>query len=381
MKPSVKRKLRTWANLRHLRRYRKQIRRELATGLSGLAEDKKDHPRSRKNITHTQAFEQSHKSSTQTNLLSINKSTMPPATTTTDSTSNSGNTTPPPMRMYGPTMPRPGQPGAMQFIGHNITEFLEEWNIECEDFGLTETQRCARFPNYCTPEIKETVKLLPGYIASNWATLQSDVKKLYWPKDKPKNTMAALDKLIKEAPGMDLNVYVLKYTSISEALVAAHALSSLNRVAQLLDGLSEDLHRKVVRHCTKQGWKLSTQDSGTTDPEYDAINSFILTEAQTNQTMAVYDSERSLRERTSTSIGDALHQDTSGRASAPAPTPSPARTTPTPASAPSAGIAELTKQFAQLTLLLQANLSQPRGSSSSPGGNSIPRAIGVSNPW
>src|SRR5204862_4456175 len=87
--------------------------------------------------------------------------------------------------------------------GYNITEFLEEWNIECEDFGLTETQRCARFPNYCTPEIKETVKILPGYIATNWITLQSDVKKLYWPQDKPKNTIAALDKLLKQAPGMD----------------------------------------------------------------------------------------------------------------------------------------------------------------------------------
>src|SRR5436190_10895297 len=115
----------------------------------------------------------------------------------------------------------------------------------------------------------------------------------------------------QRSPWKNLNVYVLKYTSISEALVTAHALSSLDRVARLLDGLSEDLRRKVVRHCTKQGWKLSTQDSGTADPEYDAIKSFILTEAQTNQTMAVYDSERSLRERTSTSIGDALHQDTS----------------------------------------------------------------------
>ena len=97
---------------------------------SAPMKEKRGHPNTtsttRKNITHTQAFEKSHKSSTQTNLLSINKSTMPPATTTTDSTSNSGSTTPPPMRMYGPTMPRPGQPGAMQFIGHNITEFLEE---------------------------------------------------------------------------------------------------------------------------------------------------------------------------------------------------------------------------------------------------------------
>src|SRR5205814_9334917 len=70
---------------------------------------------------------------------------------------------------------------------------------------------------------------------------------------------------------------------------------------------------------------LSTQDSGNVDPECDAIKLFILTEAQTNQTMVVYDSERSLRERTSTSIRDAaLRQGASGKASVPTPTPSPA---------------------------------------------------------
>lgn len=56
--------------------------------------------------------------------------------------------------------------------------------------------------------------------------------------------MTALNKLIKEAPGMDLNVYVLKYASISEAPVAAHSLSALDRVVRLLDGLSEGLRRK-----------------------------------------------------------------------------------------------------------------------------------------
>jgi len=184
--------------------------------------------------------------------------------------------TPPPTtnRFYGPTMPRPGRPGAMQFDGKNITDFLEEWNIEGEDFGLTQAHRCARFPFYCTSEIKETVKLLPGYIAEDWVALQTEVKQLYWPHEKPKNMMAALDKLVKEAPTTDLNVYVLKYTSISDALVTAHALSSLDRVARLLDGLSEDLRRRVIRHCTKQGWKLSTHDSGKTDPNYDEIKTY-----------------------------------------------------------------------------------------------------------
>src|SRR5438477_7032742 len=152
---------------------------------------------------------------------------------------------------------------------------------------------------------------------------------------------------------MDLNVYVLKYTSISEALVAAHALSSLDRVARLLDGLSEDLRRKVVRYCTKQGWKLSTQDSGTVDPEYDAIKLFILTEAQTNQTMVVYDSERSLWERTSTSISDAaLRQGASGKASVPTQTPSPA-----PASIRAQQIPRLPHQAS--TLLLSSLNMQP----------------------
>src|SRR5271169_6289520 len=61
------------------------------------------------------------------------------------STTNSdgGLNTPPPdsanIRL-SMVMPRPGQPGAMQFDGTNITEFSEEWNSE--DFGLTNTQRC-----------------------------------------------------------------------------------------------------------------------------------------------------------------------------------------------------------------------------------------------
>ena len=180
----------------------------------------------------------------------------------------------------------------------------------------------------------------------------------------------------------EFNVYILKYTSISEALITAHALSSLYRVARLLDGLSEDLWRKVIRHCTKQGWKLSTQDSGTADSEYDAIILFILTEAQTNQTMVVYDSERSLRERTSTSISDtALRQGASSKASVPTPTPSPAPASTRAPSAPSTdpGIAELTKQFAQLTLLLQANLNQPRGPPT-PGSNMAPRPCGDRQP-
>ena len=143
-------------------------------------------------------------------------------------------------------------------------------------------------------------------------------------------------------------------------MVTAHALSPLDRVARLLDGLSDDLRRKVIRQCTKQGWKLSTHDTGTKDPEYDQIAEFILTEARTNQTMAVYDNERSIRERSGTSAVTDKPAPTLGITSTP-----PAATTAAPIVTPDP-IAELTKQFAQLALALQANpASNPPTTSSS----------------
>jgi hypothetical protein len=35
-------------------------------------------------------------------------------------------------------MPRPGQPGALHFDISDVSEFLRRWNLECEDFGLTD---------------------------------------------------------------------------------------------------------------------------------------------------------------------------------------------------------------------------------------------------
>ena len=59
----------------------------------------------------------------------------------TDTSSTRSTDTPPPTAacVFGPTMPRPRESGAMQFDWRDVTEFLEECNdIECKDFGLTE---------------------------------------------------------------------------------------------------------------------------------------------------------------------------------------------------------------------------------------------------
>ena len=43
-------------------------------------------------------------------------------------------------------MPRPGQSGALHFDGNNISEFLDDWNLECDDkaqhLGLMSSMAC-----------------------------------------------------------------------------------------------------------------------------------------------------------------------------------------------------------------------------------------------
>jgi len=213
------------------------------------------------------------------------------------------------------------------FDGKNITEYLEEWNAECDDYQYTSAQRCIRFPNYCTPKIKDIIKLLPRYLAHDWEALQNDAKKLYWQHDRPRNTMAALNELIRSANHLDLNVYILKYTSITDALIKSQALSTLDRVTRLLDGLSDDLHKRVMKFCTQKSWRISPQDTGSSDPNFDEIKVFLFTEAQTSQKLTVYDKDRATRESSTSATanpGDTpapVPSTSSASVSAPAPAP------------------------------------------------------------
>ena len=96
------------------------------------------------------------------------------------------------VRTFGPVMPHPGQPGALHFDKANVSEFLRQWNLECEDFGLSDTQKCARLPRYCATETKEVVELLGGYVTSDWRALQKEMKSLFAQYDTQKNTTASL---------------------------------------------------------------------------------------------------------------------------------------------------------------------------------------------
>jgi len=302
--------------------------------------------------------------------LSTINTTLNLPTMASSETSGDDRVTPltPPVGFRLGVMPRPGQPGALHFDNTNITEFLRCWNNECEDFGLTDPQKCTRLPDYCTPDTKDTIELLFGYNDKNWTTLQSELKSLFWQHDKQKDTTESLNKLIQQAPGMDLNVFVLKYASISNTLVDKGALSTLDRVSRFLDGLSDKLRERALEFCTKKKWRLSSHDTGIKEPVFDELKDFITTKAEAAQKKTVYDKEYAIRSgntetttSTTSSIAQSVPSSTTSSVSS-----SPVTTTPAPATIAPDSFAEFTKQFAQLTLALQAsmqNRSNPVNSS------------------
>jgi hypothetical protein len=192
-----------------------------------------------------------------------------------------------------PVMPRPSQPGSIRFDGTDITEFLDDWDLKCD---LSDAQKCTHLPNYCTPAIKDLVKLLPGYLASDSTALQASLKETYWQHDKPKNTHEALIKLIKEVLRVDLNVYIIKFTAITDSFISKRALSCLDSVGRLLDGLQSDLRFRDLKFCVKNSWRLSSNDTGTGEPDFGEFKEFVLTESKAAQKQAVYNTEQSIHE-------------------------------------------------------------------------------------
>ena len=139
-----------------------------------------------------------------------------------------------------------------------------------------------------------------------------------------------------------------------QALVDKGALSPLDRVSRLLDGLNDRLREKVLDYCTKKDWRLSSHDTGSREPDFDDLKQFIVGKAQLAQKQIVYDKERATREGTVDSDVSVPPPATPMIPVASA-TPAPSLT---PAPSPmELKMMELTDQFSRLALRLEANLA------------------------
>ena len=157
----------------------------------------------------------------------------------------------PPVVSMSTFMPRPGQPGSLEiFTGDNVSDYLDSFNAKCELYGVKSEHRAIWFPHYCEKDIKEIVTILLGYDTDEWKQLQGEIKRFYWEKDHPRNTPPALNALIRNSANLPLSAYLLKFTSITEALVAKGVLSATDRVIRLLAGLDDNMKLKVIKLCT-----------------------------------------------------------------------------------------------------------------------------------
>jgi hypothetical protein len=143
------------------------------------------------------------------------------------------------------------------------------------DFMATKSDDSSDSLGLHTPSV---VKLLRGYDGKAWDSLQSEIKTLYWAGDHSKNTIAALNALIRSSNSIPLSVYVLKFSSITDVLVSKSALSDIDRFAKLLERLDEKMRNKVIKLCIQKGWRVTDQDTGE-KPNFDDIKSYLEAEA------------------------------------------------------------------------------------------------------
>ena len=60
--------------------------------------------------------------------------------------------------------------------------------------------------------------------------------------------------------------------------------------------MSDETRKSVLKFCTKKSWKLLTQDTGASEPNFQELKDFILIEAYNVQKTIVYDKERAVRD-------------------------------------------------------------------------------------
>jgi hypothetical protein len=217
------------------------------------------------------------------------------------------------------------------------------------------------FPHYCIPTIKDVVKLLPGYDTQEWEELQTEIKKLYWAGDHPKNTVAALNALIRASNSIPLSVFILKFSSITDALVSKGTLSDIDRFAKLLEGLDEKMRNKVIKLCTQKGWRVTDQDTGD-KPKFGDIKTFLKSEARTAERVAVYEKENVIRGPPDSKPAEKLISPATTAVASPALDP----------------VRDLTEQLAALTLMVkalqpQSTIDKPATPSTSAPSTSFPR--------
>ena len=80
-------------------------------------------------------------------------------------------------------LPMPGSGAISWFDGHNVTEYMEWWNMIADMAKLTDSVRILTFQRYCAQQIKDEVRSLDGYEDQDWKVFSDAILKEYKAQD------------------------------------------------------------------------------------------------------------------------------------------------------------------------------------------------------
>lgn len=152
---------------------------------------------------------------------------------------------------YVVPMPLPGQPGALYFNGHNVSDFLERFEEQCQEHRVEKADRFRKLPRYCEKLIGNFVKTLPAWTSQDWDSLVVLMKKEYERDDMDQKIYSLhFLEVFKSKPRTeddDLRVYSRQFRSIAIKLANLGQLDEYTCCRWYLQGLPPTTRHKVVK--------------------------------------------------------------------------------------------------------------------------------------
>ena len=156
-------------------------------------------------------------------------------------------------------MPAPGTSGAPFFRGENITSFLEEWDYICKDYRIEGDAKRDRILRYIDVMYRDQVKAMQEYAGSpgedgreyDEAKFYDALKKLYrdWDWENLKISRDFLFTVVKQAEQghITTKAFIDVFHRISTALVQRSQLENLERCTLFMNGLPNNIVRKIIK--------------------------------------------------------------------------------------------------------------------------------------
>ncbi|KAF8241408.1 hypothetical protein K440DRAFT_681243 [Wilcoxina mikolae CBS 423.85] len=185
-------------------------------------------------------------------------------------------------RQHRNRFPLPNAQGAPAFRGRDVTTFLHKYEslAAFTSTDVTESSVIAMLPYYCTEEIRETVMMMRGYTARDWAALKKELLIIFRHADSraliyTRQHLEQLSATFRDSyrgrdhadfGGLDqmqsLKSFLRTYDHISGVITEHGMICEYERTEMLLRALPKRLWRKAVTKLGMHPLEPSTFDYG-----------------------------------------------------------------------------------------------------------------------